>query len=123
MKSEQILTATTDRELLELAAKAAGRIVGDESQGDPIGRKFCKTLGLWCVGPWEGWFNPLNNSGTALELVVHLDMDLWLGCGTSIAVNGTERGTIEFEERQENDKFKATRRAIVRAAASIGAAK
>jgi hypothetical protein len=115
----------TDRELLELAAKAAGREVGRDDQCDPIDRKYCAGLGLWCVGPWAGWFNPLNDDGDALRLAAKLKIDLeWQA--TSIhpepAIEAYKRdekaGHFYCASEHENDY----RRAIVRAAAEIGRA-
>lgn len=102
-----------DRELLELAAKAAGLVVEWGYNGD-----------TWARRPDEHpeqavrW-NPLTDDGDALRLAVKLNLWLhveeygasarraggaWLGCEAHI------HGGIEA----------ATRRAIVRAAAAIG---
>jgi hypothetical protein len=98
----------TDRELLSLAAKAAGRIVGEGV--DPIGRKHCEALGIWCDGPWAGWFNPLTDDSDALRLAVtrkvfRCHMDLF----HKFYEESIDAGFSEIE---------ATRRAIVRAAAT-----
>lgn len=89
----------TDREMLELAAKAAGVVV------DADGR-FEFPHGLW---------NPLNDDGDALRLAVKLeiyDLDRAL-----VALDISERTTA-----YHLDPYAATRRAIVRAAAEIGKA-
>lgn len=56
-----------DRQLLELAAKAAGMEY-------PSGQTYCKTLGVW--GMLENrqyhWWNPLADDGDALRLAVKL---------------------------------------------------
>ena len=94
----------TDKELLELAAKAAGLVIHtweedhflvDENNG--IG--FCF------------YWNPLTDDGDALRLAVHLNIDInftesLVDCGIAIC--------------KDNDPYAATRRAIVRAAAEIG---
>lgn len=116
----------TDRELLELAAKTSGREVGREDQADPIDRKFIPELGLWCIGPWAGWFNPLIDDGDALQLAVklHLRIDISdMHRDTEVSWHQEygrkcEAGSI-IEKWAEN-KNAATRRAIVRAAAAIG---
>jgi hypothetical protein len=109
----------TDRELLELAAKAAGlQVVWHEPDDDSE---------PWCFIPdchpphnrrqrdkWSGTvWNPLADDGDALRLAVKLNM--------------MEEGSKPFVELMwrlatENgaDDYAATRRAIVRAAAEIG---
>lgn len=92
-----------DRELLELAAKAAG-------YNDPI---FVKMIGkIW---------NPLTDDGDALRLAVKLGMmldDVTKGYMSGCVVAVSDGGTC-YEQR-EPDPYAATRRAIVRAAAEIG---
>lgn len=88
----------TDRELLELAAKAAGIEVS-----------------FWSMyGGLEGevW-NPLNDDGDALRLAVKLDI-----FATPVFFHYR---SLERFGRQDADDVTATRRAIVRAAAEIGA--
>lgn len=88
----------TDRELLELAAKAAG-------YGEPFD---------WpCYhGPW----NPIQDDGDALRLAVKLGIELYFeGCEEDDAVWANEVMLWTDGERMES-----TRRAIVRAAAAIG---
>lgn len=103
-----------DRELLELAAKAAG-IVGDygalmnailiNEQDHSDGRKS--------YTPW----NPLINDGDALRLAVKLDLNIDVTDGYS----GVQALNVAFySEPHGADRFSATRRAIVRAAAEIG---
>jgi len=101
----------TDKELLELAAKAAGII-----DGHWLGDCF------W-VGAYDGGYewNPLTDDGDALRLAVKLELTIgkpfehkialvWLDDITSFAGNSEKEGGI----------YAATRRAIVRAAAKIG---
>lgn len=123
----------TDRELLELAAKAAGRTVGRDDQCDPIGRKFDHSLGLWCAGPWAGWFNPLRDSGEALRLAVKLRIAVGhdeFGKGDGHYAEwvhpklDAECQFVEHENKQGDFSYdaanSATCRVIVRAAAEIG---
>jgi len=111
----------TDRELLELAAKAAGRKVFSYID-DPI----------FGVGMNDGetdsaLWNPLTDDGDALRLAVKLDMDVFVEFGESrsfASTSGDDGLTPgEFEENTcswMGDKGEAVRRAIVRAAAEIG---
>ena len=100
----------SDRELLELAAKAAG--IAEFSHCELCGGTpalYCRTepLGLWA---------PLTDDGDALRLAVKL--------GLTIACPGVARDEgdhLEFvSEDTEPDDHAATRRAIVRVAAEIG---
>jgi len=93
----------TDRELLELAAKAAGyREAG-------INKPY--TDGLL-----ENW-NPLNDDGDALRLAVRLSL---LVDVTAFSVTAMVNGVISAKEKHDGDPYAATRRAITRAAAAIG---
>lgn len=109
----------TDRELLELAAKAAGINI-DYSYA---GRGF-DVLGN-AVLDWHNGtkWSPLTDDGDALRLAVKLGIDIF----TRININGkfvvTERSDINFCPELIGDGIdagSATRRAIVRAAAEIG---
>ena len=91
-----------DKELIELAAKAAGLQVKVASNS---GR------GLKVHGNCN-WWNPLTDDGDALRLAVKLRMTLGVGLDRSDA-----GGFCEFDLE---DKNAATRRVIVRAAAEIG---
>jgi hypothetical protein len=106
----------TDRELLELAAKAAGlnikgyRVdIDDNLTHVVVGKKGARENTNW---------NPLTDDGDALRLAVKLKLDvsgsLTLGNFRYICKDGATYA--------EMDKcpYYATRRAIVRAAAEIG---
>jgi len=95
----------TDRELLELAAKALGLTYTGEAVPEP---EIAAGL-LKC-----GW-NPLVNDGDALRLAVGLRMRV--APGQVDWIDGEWGGAFE-----DNDDYAATRRAIVRAAAEIGRA-
>ncbi len=104
----------TDRELLELAAKAAGlEVTGFYGE-------------FWLTveprGENVGW-NPLTDDGDALRLAVALGLRLTLpkykGFGSSAeSQHGGVAGCTAFRE----DPMEQTREAIVRAAAEIGKA-
>ena len=102
----------TDRELLEAAAKAAG--LADGSWFDGWNDEGRETGDYW---------NPLTNSGDALELAVKLR--LTVNCSyDDVAICGQEFTQKEvFIERNGEDPLAATRRAIVRAAAELGRSK
>lgn len=108
---------STDRELLELAAKAAGIDLQWMGEGrmaacfDPAGE--------------NEWWNPLTDDGDALRLAVKLELSL------RTSKYGRQRATIvEWGMRRGNalgsphlsDPCAGARRAIVLAAAEIGKA-
>ena len=104
----------TDKELLELAAKAAGY---DET-------RVCIDDWFWVLNDTDDWtpWNPLADDGDALRLAVKLGFKvnvLTTRMEPFTRVRQHEVGTI-FEEEHRDDAAKATRRAIVRAAAEIG---
>ena len=94
----------TDRELLELAAKAAGLKEG-------IGGAFWTDDG--------GIFDPLTDDGDALRLAVKLQLQIINDGMTCVCRTGMPRN-IGVIESLSGCQFEATRRAIVRAAAEIG---
>lgn len=97
----------TDREMLELAAKAAGiNIVFFELRG----RLACKKTEDW--GPTNKW-NPLEDDGDALRLAIGLNLIVHKKYAY------TPTGKL-FDETQRANTMAATRRAITRAAAEIG---
>jgi len=126
----------TDRELLEMAAKAAGyRIDGPASKYMVQGYTFDSLLRVNEQGGHSVW-NPLTDDGDALRLAVNLriDLSLWLyknsaeakthiGAGRGISLTSDNPRPINsHREGNGNDSYAATRRAIVRAAAEIGKA-
>lgn len=100
----------TDRELLELAAKAAGYelIWGVKN-------------GMW--GP-QGYWNPLTDDGDALRLMARLNINISYRENSNGSWVVAEREDIKFcpESLDGPHEEDATRRAIVRAAAEIGRA-
>ena len=105
---------TTDRELLELAAKAAGyRINGSVSGGLWISTNKGRS--------WQEW-NPLTDDGDALRLAVKLNIPIWECAQYNRAMAEVRYGAAsgEYWEPVGDDPYAATRRAIVRAAAEIG---
>ena len=86
----------TDRELLELAAKACGFELLDCTCKKE--RKNSATGKHW---------NPLTADGDALRLAVKLGIDI-------------AKAQVDYWDKDSTDPYAATRRAIVMAAAEIG---
>ena len=121
-----------DRELLELAAKAAGLHIGSD-QGDYQYRDG----GTWVAGLYATdngyslFWNPLIDDRDALRLAVKLRLDIEHGCELDndryvyVSRHGIElvRDPVGcWEEIEDEDhRAAATCRAITRAAAEIGA--
>lgn len=101
----------TERELLELAAKAAGIELDFSVRGDNPPYYVNERGG-------HSSFNPLTDDGDALRLAVKLGMEVWQSATDSAAI----ADLLEKPSREphEADPYAATRRAIVRAAAEIG---
>lgn len=102
-----------DKELLTLAAKAAGFDYITETEGDVF---------AWKERSCIEW-NPLTDDGDALRLAVTLLIHVgyaWDDLTQAYDAVIAQHGGIIFEEPLCNDPYAATRRAIVRAAASIG---
>lgn len=112
----------TDKELLEMAARAAGythltewsESISDydsEHYGEPA--LHAAGSGGQCQS-----FNALKDDGDALRLAVKLQFDVIPKWGENcVCIIG---GGDHFEEPQQPDIYAAMRRAIVRAAAAIG---
>jgi hypothetical protein len=100
----------TDRELLELAAKAAG-IDYSHDNAHWNHEDYCAFWSYDDLCTCGARWNPLHNDGDVLRLAVKLRMfrigEVWVIERTSIA-------------EWERDPYAATRRAITRAAAEIG---
>ena len=103
----------TDREMLEMAAKAAG-----------IGQHLL-TPDARAADGFREW-NPLTDDGDALRLAVGLRITPHIGCNLtedkwSTEAEWSHQGEGGFVwEPHIDDPLAATRRAIVRAAAEIG---
>lgn len=126
----------TDRDLLVLAAKAAGM----EENTNYTERHFpedCRpdaelpSLLIYGNGKW----NPLVDDGDAFRLAVQLGLMLDIFTGEKVGSSGEyelnisdawhirpdgKGGGEASSERHRSDAYKATRRAITRAAAEIG---
>ncbi len=108
-----------DRELLELAAKAASLNIKAQSVnaddrwiGLIVGEKHTREKKFW---------NPLTDDGDAFRLAVKL----WLTIDCHLSFVEVRRQNVQkdiviHEKHDNKDPYAATRRAIVRAAAEIG---
>ena len=99
----------TDRELLELAAKAVGHAIDRiDAMHEPE--------------DWACW-NPLTDDGDALRLAVKCAIDIspdYDGTYAEAVIDGEPMWASGFASN--GDLYAATRRAIVRVAAEIGRA-
>ena len=111
-----------DRELLELAAKAAGVSAYWSTDGTIQARPLfvVSVIGATGAMPYEEEWNPLKNDGDALRLAVKLCLLVNIDLGISFVTDGTTES--DLSEKHGSDPCAATRRAIVRAAAEIGKA-
>ena len=98
----------TDRELLELAAKAAGLEVWRHPDGS------------LCIVPQMRTWNPLEDDGDALRLAVRLGLGISIPLASKITDVVTFNGPAIGVREVHGNPYAATRRAIVRAAAEIG---
>jgi hypothetical protein len=102
----------TDRELLEMAAKAAG--YGES--------RTCIDEWFWVLtddGDWHSW-NPLTDDGDALRLAVKLGLDIDRTAKGWVTVRDVETCVSGPSVALGDDHYAATCRAIVMAAAEIG---
>ena len=102
---------TTDRELLEMAAKAARY-------------QYAKHGGYIVVDGIPGNWNPLTDDGDALRLAVKLGLRVKVEKNDRAEVDdGNNNSPVCWQAvNTRGDIYAATRRAIVRAAAEVGKA-
>jgi len=107
-----------DRELLEMAAKAAG-IKLTSWQNVEYPKNSGIHGALYCM---SHYWNPLTDDSDALRLAVKLRLEIERSKHSECVVYVGEVGAGQLFERsdEKTDIFAATRRAIVRAAAEIG---
>ena len=120
----------SDRELLELAAKAYGATHAYAGRCCGIEGRRRDGAGLLCDN--DLYWDPLTDDGDALRLAVKLRMVVSLAdcmCCATVDWHGNEednevriRFSEGFSDREAKDALEATRRAIVHAAAEIGRA-
>ena len=109
----------TDRELLELAAKAAGveYFIRDSGYKWEI-RTGTPADGYYKQEDDSCEWNPLTDDGDALRLAVKLELDIGINRPNAVCIDLDKDNWIV--EYKNSDPYAATRRAIVRAAAEIG---
>lgn len=109
---------TTDKELLESAAKAAGL----------THLTYCEAWNCMAVYNHAGYFewktiwNPILDSDDAMTLITHLQLCVQ-GHDTGVTVSnpkGTNLINVEYNSGSESDKTAATLLAITRVAAAAG---
>ena len=107
----------TDRELLEMAAKAAGLRV----------KTWDGHTGVMCAidnDQYGRMWMPLTDDGDALRLAVKLRIECVYDAGDDGPIHAVYwepyEGYQRIDEERHIDPYAATRRAIVRAAAEIG---
>jgi hypothetical protein len=108
-----------DKELLKFAAKAAGMYPQDFQLDDDEQIFYEKRRGIslaWGVG----WWNPLTDDGAALRLAVKLKIIPACDDIQASAMASLDKSSWCTLEEVNGDRYSATRRAIVRAAAEIG---
>lgn len=111
---------TTDRELLELAAKAAGFDIDWKKPLVGNGEEYPVKLNMK-YRQLESW-TPLENDGDALRLAVALSMDIEINqISVSVFAGYRYPGVTERCEGPDS-RAKAVRLAITKAAAEIGRA-
>lgn len=98
----------TDRELLELAAKAAGYVLQETEDGYECNFDDSR---IW---------NPITDDGDAFRLMVKLRLQPRQGINLVSVLHPDFKRDDENYRDHNNDPLAATRRAIVRAAAEIG---
>ena len=106
-------TNQSDRELLELAAKAAGINV----------QQWVESRNTFFLEPHQQHWNPLTDDGDALRLAVKLGLFIDAYAPATTVGNVVDQNSLACKTRMEDhhdDPYAATRRAIVRAAAEIG---
>ena len=106
----------TDRELLEMAAKAAGYDTSHHWNAERMSLKP-PVIGL-CIPNVGNFWNPLEDSGHALNLAASLRLFM-IFTGRTVRVHKAGRDCKLAIEELGLDGEAATRRAIVRAAAEL----
>lgn len=110
----------TDKELLELAAKANGDHIDDWNGDTPV-------MYFWDGDPQNPernyrYWNPLEDDGDAFRLAVKMGISILSGTYKVVCeiILQEDSGNIAVHEQYGSDEYAATRRAIVSAAAELG---
>lgn len=115
----------SDRDLLEKAAKAAGHqlVWGDKWDlgGDLVDLTDMAYIRSGRPDESDVYWDPLEDDGDALRLAVKLRIDLIFAAdATWVRCRVDQFASYHHHEPHGDDPYAATRRAIVRAAASLG---
>lgn len=102
----------TDKELLEMAARAAGYVIAPH-----VNRGISSSLLFTLEG--RGNWNPLRDDGDALRLAVELRLNVELDHDWITAVSSSLENPVMIPVN-DGDILSATRKAIVICAAEIG---
>jgi len=113
-------TAMTDRELLELAAKAAGYVYLEHKGYDDEDDEYVTHRWIRDHNNALIKWNPLTDDGDALRLAVKLGLEIECNPPSDQTAVRKSRGDSYVWCNHDDDPYAATRRAIVRAAAEIG---
>jgi hypothetical protein len=105
----------TDKQLLELAAKAAGIELTWNAMVNAERHPIINYVDAYTYDEW----NPLTDDGDALRLAVKLSLDIYQ-FKTCVEIVSPVYGIDAIKEYFGDDNHYTTRRAIVRAAAEIG---
>lgn len=105
----------TDRELLELAARASGTSIHFAPDGTP---HLAEMEGNASLRYWQPW-NPLTDDGDALRLATRLDIQIFPSDRPGFATCDVHRSYVYATEPHGTDRYAAVRRSIVRAAAQL----
>ena len=117
----------TDRELLELAAKAIGCAGAKFEDGEWLELRYGYKIAMW-HDDLDDYWNPLESNADAFALAVKLNLHIGIDCESAGVVCvewDFDQGGFALQSVEENapvggDDYAATRRAITRAAAEIG---
>ena len=119
---KQSVNKHTDKELLILAARAAGFDVSHSMNTERL-ELNPPIIDLWVELNGRlvstGW-NPLQDDGHALRLAVKMKFDVMTRWGEPNSAILDQEGNFTIQADVDLDMCAATRRAIVRAAAAIG---
>lgn len=121
MEHMGLVSKMTDKQLLKLAAKAYGFVeIIFRDGADDDGYDNGIWTYTWVKNPSGEliYWNPLDDGGDALQLAVKLQMRVSVLEFKTEIIAAMSR--VDIAELHGNDKYAATRRAIVRAAAELG---
>lgn len=112
----------SDKELLELAAKAVGYDISHPMNAERQ-EMIPPVMGFvtYLDGKLQSTlWNPLDDDGQALRLAVKLYLEIAPACYSQDCVDVYSKDDNPLSELFNGDPYAATRRAIVRTAAAIG---